>query len=102
MTDVYIAAPKGGQKPLSRSGRQRGSRYCAERIACRQVSPVITGGWCGRGARTRAERQGPGRDAAAAAVGAWLATAVDSDLLRRPFGAFLLVTGVMMLARKED
>ncbi len=39
---------------------------------------------------------------AAAAVGAWLATAVDSDLIRRPFGAFLLVTGVMMLARKED
>ena len=38
----------------------------------------------------------------AAAVGAWLSTALDADLLRRPFGVFLLVAGVMTLARKEN
>ena len=34
---------------------------------------------------------------AAAAAGALLATAVDVTLLRRPFGVFLLYSGVMML-----
>lgn len=38
---------------------------------------------------------------AAAALGAWIATVVDAELLRRPFGVCLLVFGVMMLARKE-
>ena len=38
----------------------------------------------------------------AAAVGAWLSTALDADLLRRPFGVFLLVAGVLTLARKEN
>ena len=36
-----------------------------------------------------------------AAAGAWLTTAVSPDLLRRPFGVFLLVTGVMTLLKKE-
>ena len=35
--------------------------------------------------------------AIAAAAGSLLATAVDTALLRRPFGIYLLVTGVMML-----
>ncbi len=34
---------------------------------------------------------------AAAAAAAWLATAVDVDMLRKPFGVFLLFTGVMTL-----
>ena len=34
---------------------------------------------------------------AAAAIGAFLATAVDTDLLRRPFGLFLLFAAVMTL-----
>ena len=38
----------------------------------------------------------------AAAVGAWLSTALDADHLRRPFGVFLLVAGGMTLARKEN
>ena len=32
-----------------------------------------------------------------AAAAAWLATAVDVTLLRKPFGLFLLYSGVMML-----
>ena len=39
---------------------------------------------------------------AAAAVGAWLSTALDAAVLRRPFGVFLLITGVMTLLRKGD
>ena len=38
---------------------------------------------------------------AAAAVGAWLATAVDVGLLRKPFGAFLILTAVMTLKQKK-
>lgn len=38
---------------------------------------------------------------AAAAAAAWLATAVDADVLRRPFGVFLLANGVMMLRKKK-
>ena len=35
-----------------------------------------------------------------AAAGAWLATHVDTDVLRRPFGVFLLITGAMILLQK--
>ncbi|WP_409967858.1 sulfite exporter TauE/SafE family protein [Bengtsoniella intestinalis] len=35
-----------------------------------------------------------------AVAGAWLATGIDTELLRRPFGIYLLVAGVMMLVRK--
>ena len=38
---------------------------------------------------------------AAAAAGALLATAVDVTLLRRPFGVFLLYSGVMMLRQNR-
>lgn len=34
---------------------------------------------------------------AAAALGAWLSSAVDSGLLRRPFGIYLLASAAMML-----
>lgn len=34
---------------------------------------------------------------AAALVGAWIATAVDVALLRRPFGVYLLLSGVGLL-----
>lgn len=34
---------------------------------------------------------------AAAAAAAWLATAVDTAFLRKPFGLFLLYTGISML-----
>ncbi len=34
---------------------------------------------------------------AAAAAGAWVATAVDVELLRRPFGVYLLLSGVSLL-----
>ena len=37
-----------------------------------------------------------------AAAGSWLATNLDPALLRRPFGFFLLVTGVMTLMKKEQ
>ena len=33
----------------------------------------------------------------AAALGAWLATAVDVELLRKPFGIYLLFSGVSLL-----
>ena len=39
---------------------------------------------------------------AAAAIGAFLATAVDTDLLRRPFGLFLIVTAVMMFFQTKQ
>ncbi|MBO4854092.1 MAG: sulfite exporter TauE/SafE family protein [Oscillospiraceae bacterium] len=35
-----------------------------------------------------------------AAAGAWLATHIDADLLRRPFGVFLLLTGILTLLQK--
>ena len=35
-----------------------------------------------------------------AAAGAWLATCVDTDALRRPFGAFLLLAGAFTLLQK--
>ena len=38
---------------------------------------------------------------AAALLGAWLATAIDIDLLRRPFGVYLLASGVGMLLPKR-
>ena len=38
---------------------------------------------------------------AAAAAGALLATAVDVTLLRKPFGVFLLYSGVMMLRQNR-
>ena len=34
---------------------------------------------------------------ALALAGAWIATAVDVDILRRPFGIYLLVSGAVML-----
>ena len=34
---------------------------------------------------------------AAALLGAWIATAVDVDMLRRPFGVYLLLSSVMLL-----
>ena len=39
---------------------------------------------------------------AAAAVGAWLATTLDVSLLRKPFGAFLILTAVMTLKQKKS
>ena len=38
---------------------------------------------------------------ATALLGAWLATAIDIDLLRRPFGVYLLASGVGMLLPKR-
>lgn len=35
-----------------------------------------------------------------AALGAWYATAMDTELLRRPFGIYLLVMGVFTLMKK--
>ena len=35
--------------------------------------------------------------AAAALAGAWIATALDVELLRRPFGVYLLLSGVSLL-----
>ena len=35
-----------------------------------------------------------------AAAGAWAASAVDTELLRKPFGIYLLVMGVMTLVKK--
>ena len=34
---------------------------------------------------------------AAALIGAWIATAVDVELLRKPFGVYLLLSGVSLL-----
>ena len=33
----------------------------------------------------------------AAAAGAWLATAIDVDLLRKPFGIYLLLSGISLI-----
>ena len=38
---------------------------------------------------------------AAALLGAWLATAIDIETLRRPFGIYLLASGVLMLLPKR-
>ena len=35
--------------------------------------------------------------AAAALLGAWISTAVDAQVLRRPFGVYLLLSGVSLL-----
>ena len=37
-----------------------------------------------------------------AAGGAWLSAAVDTALLRKPFGVYLLVTGVMLLVKRPE
>lgn len=37
-----------------------------------------------------------------AAAGAWLSAAVDTELLRKPFGVYLLVTGVMLLVKHPE
>lgn len=37
----------------------------------------------------------------AAALGAYLATKLDTNLLRRPFGIFLIITGVLLLLEKK-
>ena len=39
---------------------------------------------------------------ATAALGAWCATAMDTELLRRPFGVYLLVMGVITLIKKPE
>ena len=36
------------------------------------------------------------------AGGAWLSAAVDTALLRKPFGVYLLVTGVMLLVKRPE
>lgn len=33
----------------------------------------------------------------AAALGAWLATAIDAEVLRKPFGVYLLLSGISLL-----
>ena len=40
----------------------------------------------------------------AAALGAWIATAVDVELLRKPFGVYLLLSGVSLIwpAKKKS
>lgn len=38
----------------------------------------------------------------AALLGAWIATAVDTDLLRRPFGVYLLLSGISLLLPNKD
>lgn len=38
----------------------------------------------------------------AALAGAWIATAVDVDLLRRPFGIYLLLSGLSLIFPKKD
>ena len=38
---------------------------------------------------------------AAALAGAWIATALDVELLRRPFGVYLLLSGVSLLWPKK-
>ena len=40
---------------------------------------------------------------AAAVVGAWIATALEPEILRRPFGVYLLLSGVSLLwPRQKD
>lgn len=38
----------------------------------------------------------------AALLGAWLSTALDVSLLRKPFGVYLLLSGVMLLLPEKD
>ena len=38
----------------------------------------------------------------AALAGAWLATAVDVDLLRKPFGIYLLLSGVSLILPRKN
>ena len=38
---------------------------------------------------------------AAAAAGAWIATALDAEVLRRPFGIYLLLSGVSLILPKK-
>ena len=37
----------------------------------------------------------------AALIGAWVATAVDVEILRKPFGVYLLLSGVSLLWPKK-
>jgi uncharacterized membrane protein YfcA len=37
----------------------------------------------------------------AAAAGAWIATAIDVELLRRPFGVYLLFSGISLIWPKK-
>ena len=37
---------------------------------------------------------------AAAALGAWLAVSLDMEVLRKPFGVYLLAAGLMTMAKK--
>ena len=37
-----------------------------------------------------------------AALGAWAATAMDTEVLRKPFGVYLLVMGVLTLVKKTE
>ena len=39
---------------------------------------------------------------AAAVAGAWIATALDPELLRKPFGGYLLLSGVSLLWPKHE
>ena len=39
---------------------------------------------------------------AAALLGAWAATAIDAELLRKPFGAYLLASGVSLILPKKE
>ena len=39
---------------------------------------------------------------AAACIGAWLATAVDVELLRKPFGIYLLASGISLILPKKS
>ena len=38
----------------------------------------------------------------AALLGAWIATAVDVEVLRKPFGVYLLLSGVMLIWPKKE
>ena len=38
----------------------------------------------------------------AACIGAWLATAVDVELLRKPFGIYLLASGISLILPKKN
>ena len=48
-------------------------------------------------------RRGLSLALAAALAGAWIATGLDVEVLRRPFGVYLLLSGVSLLwpAKKE-
>lgn len=38
----------------------------------------------------------------AAVLGAWISTSVDVKILRRPFGAYLIFSGILLLWPKKD